>query len=150
MINDPTYADLLSSGNIDLIKKEDFKDDLIQYYHELELTEKVIENNNSYLVDQQFGLTFIELGYYFSNLVNDKVTPAAKVKSLQLTAIYNKEPSKISTDLLLKPENKLRLMNVINIRHTVSLGHLVLMYSSKERTEKLLEELNEIIHDKTL
>ncbi len=142
IITDPTYTDLLSSGNINLIKKEKFKDQLIQYYQELERIEKVIQNNNTLLVDQQFASTFLDIGYYFSNLSADKSHYVAKVKSLELTSIYNKELENISEELVAKPENKLRIMNIINLRHTVSLGHLGHMQSSKQNTQKLLKELN--------
>jgi len=148
IVNDPTYTDLLSSGNIDLIKNADFKDNLIQYYNELERIEKVIQNNNTYLVDEQFGNKFIDIGYYFSNLENDENSSyVAKVKSLELTSLYNEELSSISKDLLSRPENKLLIMNIINIRHTVSLGNLGNMQDAKQTTQNLLEELNEIMHD---
>ena len=147
IVNNPTFTDLLSSGNIDLIKEANFKDKLIQYYNELERIEKVIQNNNSFLVDQQFGSKFLDIGYYYSDLANDKPSYVAKVKSLELTSLYNKELSKISKKLLLKPENKLRLMNMINMRHTVSLSHLGLMQDSRQKTVKLLKELSEITQD---
>ena len=147
VVNDPTYTDLLSSGNIDLIKEQIFKDKLIQYYHELERIEKVIQNNNSFLVDEQFGSKFLDVGYYYADNENDEISNVAKVKSLKLTSIYNEELSTISKKILIKPENKLRLMNIINMRHTVSLGHLGLMQNAKQMTQNLLEELNEIIHD---
>jgi len=147
VITDPTYTDLLSSGNINLISKEIFKDQLIQYYQELERIEKVIQNNNTLLVDQQFASTFLDIGYYFSNISADKLNTAAKVKSLELTSLYNKELENISKKLLLNSENKLRLMNVINVRHTVSLGHLGMMQNSKQTTQKLLKELNDITRD---
>lgn len=141
VVNDPTYTDLLSSGNIDLIKNANFKDKLIQYYNELELLEKVIQNNNTYLVDGQFGTKFLELGYYFANLVDDKNPYIAKVQSLELTSKYSEELSTISKELLMKPEKRLRIMNIINMRHTVSLNHLGIMQNAKQKTQNLLDEL---------
>jgi len=58
LINDPTYTDMLSSGNINIIKNKKFKDKLIQYYQELERIEKIIQNNNSLLVVQQYASVF--------------------------------------------------------------------------------------------
>lgn len=147
VINASTYTDLLSSGNIDLIKAHGFKDQLIQYYHNLERMEKIIQNNNSFLVDEQFGSKYVELGYFYSNLTIDKDAYVARDKSLELTSLYNEELSKISENLLSKPENQLLLMNLINVRHIVSLTHLGLMESSKKDTQGLIVELNSIIKD---
>ncbi len=147
IINDPTLTDLLSSGNIDLIRSQGFKDKLIQYYHELGRIEKVIQNNNSFLVDEQFGGRYLDIGYYYSNLTNDENIHVVQVKSLELTSIYYTELSKISQELLNKPENKLGLMNMINMRHTVSISHLGLMQDSRQSTQNLIEELKALIHD---
>ncbi len=147
IINDPTLTDLLSSGNIDLIRSQDFKDNLIRYYQELRRIEKVIQNNNSFLVDEQFGGRFLEIGYFYTNLANEENIHVDQVKSLKLTSIYYPELSKISQELLNEPENKLDLMNMINMRHTVSLSHLGLMQDSRQSTQNLIEELEAVIHD---
>ncbi|MDP5091941.1 MAG: DUF6090 family protein [Polaribacter sp.] len=147
VITDPTYTDLISSGNINLIKNQKFKDHLIKYYQELKRIEKVIQNNNSLLVDQQFGVKFLQLGYYYNNLALDSMKYIPKTPTFQLTTIYHKELSEISKDLLQKPENKLELMNIVNMRHSISLGHLGLMIESKKSTEKILEEIKRNTND---
>ena len=147
VITDPTFTDLLSSGNINLIKKVLFKDKLIQYYQELERIEKVIQNNNSLITDQQFGPMLSKLGYYYADLTKDETNYAAKENSIELSAFYNTELAKASEALILKAENKLLLMNTVNLRHTISLGHLKMMNQLKTNTEHILEELNKITKD---
>ena len=147
VITDPTYTDLISSGNINLIKQQKFKDYLIQYYQELERVEKVIQNNNSLLVDQQFGSVFLKKGYYYNDKELDSIRIIPKIGSVQLTGIYQNELAKISKDLLQKKENKLELMNIVNMRHSISIGHLGLMEHSKKRTEKILKELKTTNYD---
>jgi hypothetical protein len=51
---DPTYTDLISSGNIDIIKDITFKNKLIEYYQNLERIEKINQNNNIHLNDQVY------------------------------------------------------------------------------------------------
>lgn len=146
IVTDPTFTDLLSSGNINLLKEAVFKDKLIEYYQELERIEKVIQNNNSFLVDQQFGVMLSKIGYYYKDYTHDKVFNAhlAKVESVELTSVYDKELAKIAADLISKKENKLWLINTVNVRHIVALTNLGLMQDLKTSTEDVLEELNKI------
>ena len=65
VITDPTYTDLISSGNINILKNIDFKDKLIKYYQELERIEKIIQNNNSLLIDQDYLSSYNKSGYYY-------------------------------------------------------------------------------------
>lgn len=52
--NDPTFTDLVSSGNIKLIKNKAKKDQIIRYYQNLERIIKIIQNNNSLLITKIF------------------------------------------------------------------------------------------------
>ena len=110
---------------------------------ELERIEKIIQNNNSLLVDQQYASVFLKIGYYFDEesigIFNYKQN-----KSSKLNLKYEDELAKISREILNKNENKLQLMNVINLRHVLSLGSLSLMGTSKKNTQLLLEELKDL------
>jgi len=57
---------------------------------------------------------------------------------------YENELAKISKEILNKNENKLQLMNIINLRHMLRLGSLSLMETSKKNTQLLLEELKNL------
>ena len=146
LITDPTFTDLLSSGNIDLIKNKSFKDQLIQYYQELERIEKVIQNNNTLLVDNHFGTTFLNSGYFYNN-TNAILPSTGSENSIALMPIYHDELAKISSELLNNSEKTLQLMNVVNLRHTVSLAALGIMENSKKNTLKIIEELNRILNE---
>ena len=84
---------MLSSGSINLIKNGQFKDELIQYYQELERVEKVIQNNNSYLIYQQFGIDFLKLGYYYNNLKTESsfslATSKLGIQEVKATIYFN-------------------------------------------------------------
>ena len=146
LITDPTLTDLLSSGNIDLIKNKSFKDKLIIYYQELERIEKVIQNNNTLLVDRHFGTAFLNSGYYYNN--STATFPSHGYEnSIALVRTYQNGLAEIASQLLQNPEKKLQLMNVVNLRHTVALAALGVMENSKNHTLKIIEELNSILND---
>jgi len=88
-------------------------------------------------------LFFFKIGYYFDEetigIFNYKQN-----KSSKLNLKYEDELAKISREILNKNENKLQLMNVINLRHVLSLGSLSLMETSKKNTQLLLEELKDL------
>ncbi|MCW5899386.1 MAG: hypothetical protein KIT10_08985 [Flavobacteriales bacterium] len=53
--NQPTFNDLVSSGNMALLRDVKVKAELMRYHQELELQATVINTNNRLLIDQQFG-----------------------------------------------------------------------------------------------
>ena len=68
VITDPTYTDLISSGNISVLKNQANKDQLLNYYQELERIEKIIQNNNSLLIDQHYLKAILKISYSYENL----------------------------------------------------------------------------------
>ena len=64
---DPTFEDMLSTGNIGLLRNNGLRNALIEYYQELERIEKVLQNNNTLHTDQgsvrcHFLLTILRPG----------------------------------------------------------------------------------------
>jgi len=146
LIIDPTYTDLLSSGNIDIIRNSDFKDQLIKYYQDLERREKIIQNNNSLLVDQQFASVFVRLGYYFNQEGIGQYNYMNR-NSSSLPLGYKDKLADTSKKILHRPENALQLMNIIGLRHVTALSSLNSMRSSREATSVLLSKVNTIVDD---
>ncbi|MBK9175008.1 MAG: hypothetical protein IPM46_01475 [Flavobacteriales bacterium] len=58
--NQPTFNDLLSSGNMALLTDLKVKSELMRYHQDLELQATVINSNNRLLIDQQFGQSMME------------------------------------------------------------------------------------------
>lgn len=146
VITDPTYTDLLSSGNIDIIKNKEFKDLLIQYYQELELVEKIIQNNNSLLVDQQFANYFIKLGYYFSEEVIGQTNYLNKNKK-NIKLKYLPELAKTAKDILSQKENALQFMNALGLRNAATISSFNLIKESKQKTEQILARIQRLTND---
>ena len=122
---DPTYTDLISSGNIDIIKDVNFKNKLIVYYQNLERVEKINQNNNIHLNDQIYFSEVLKLIYY-----DDELTP----NSEELVEISNRI---VNTD-----ENKLRLINLVNFRKMLAEGSTLYMSEVKIETQELLDLMN--------
>lgn len=118
---DPTYTDLISSGNIDIIKDLVFKDKLIMYYQNVERVELIIQNNNIHINDNIF----------YSNIIKFVYLDTGNI-------IQSTEMLEISNSILQKKENKLRLINLVNMRKTVADSIIVLMNEIKIQTQELL------------
>ena len=118
---DPTYTDLISSGNIDIIKDITFKNKLIEYNQNLERIEKITQSNNIYLNDQIYFSEIIKLIYF-----DNGPMPEA-------TELLN-----ISNEILKKEENKLHLINLVNFRKHLAKSSLNLMLETKSLTLELL------------
>ena len=118
---DPTYTDLISSGNIDIIKNIDFKNKLIEYYQHLERVEKINQNNNIHLNDQVYFSEILRLIYY-----DDEFTPNSE------------ELVEISNRIVNTEENKLRLINLVNFRKMLAGASTILMLEIKGETQELL------------
>ena len=142
VITDPTYTDLISSGNISIIKNQANKDQILNYYQELERIEKIIQNNNSLLIDQHYLLAFLKNGYYYENLFETVGESLAKLPGHVVLPNYEADIEDISKNLILKDENKLELMNAITIRLAIAFGHYNHLLKAKSDTQSLIEELN--------
>ena len=146
----PVYIELISSGNIELLKNENFKDKLINYYQELERIEKVIDRNNSLYTDQEFTPTMMQYGVLdtsedfisitksFTNLIETKPPlSAANIKHL-LT---------ISQKTLSTEENELFVINHLAARQDYAQLHVFFLTEFREKTEKLLEQTKAYFND---
>lgn len=118
---DPTYTDLISSGNIDIIKDIAFKNKLIEYHQNLQRIEKINQNNNIYLNDQIYFSEILKL-IYFDN--------GPMPEASELVEISNK--------ILQNEENKLRLINLVNFRKHLAEGSRNLMHELSAQTLELL------------
>jgi hypothetical protein len=118
---DPTYEELISTGNIDVLKNSDLRNSLLEYYQELERVEKVIQNNNTLNIDQLYGHDIIT-SVYVGNETSAK--------------LYD-----ISNELLKDPEHELLLLNLISRRSFIASRHLVYMEELRAKTVDMIELL---------
>jgi hypothetical protein len=119
---DPTYQDLISTGNIGLIQDESLRNELLSYYLELERIDKIMLNNNALLIDEMFGLKIVHSAYIGE--------PDQR--------LYD-----VSNQLLQEPARELMLINIIDFREKIAGGNIERMNLLKEMTEGMLQSLKQ-------
>ena len=140
----PAYTELISSGNIELLKNETFKDQLINYYQELERIEKIIDKNNTMFTDQQFVPIVSQFGVMDSRKEWDNLFRGFMRKYRSdnaLTSENIKRLSQISSKLLKQEENELIFVNYLAEREGTAMLHVFLLIEFKAQTKKLLEAI---------
>ena len=147
---DPTFIDLVSSGNINLISNDRLKKKIITYYQGLELAEKIIQNNNTLIIDQEYSIVMHKLGYYYYSIekgyLNEENDLEENVKkSLTQTKVFNKKLVKTAIKQMSTSENQLHFLNTLNHRHIVSLGHYQRASKLEKSTLDLIKELEDYI-----
>ena len=137
-ITSPTYTELISTGNLDLITNKTFKTQMVKYYEDLELTSQVIQNNNNHKdnVVNPMALSILEIigG-------ND---PESVYKGLTSTFDNYETPVEVMAIIkttISKPENQLILLNMMRFRRLVADTHILGLKLAKAQTEKLLNLL---------
>ena len=140
----PAYTELISSGNIELLKNETFKDQLINYYQELERIEKIIDKNNTYFTDQQFMPVIYRLGAMDSSKEWDNVFRGFMRQYKSENPLTNKNLKRltdISNTLLKQDENELLFANYLSEREGMAVLHIFFLLEFKAQTKKLLEDI---------
>ena len=145
--NSPTYTELISSGNIDIISNNQLKDALIAYNINLERVEQVINKNNNLYTDAVFiptilELTEVQLGNAYSNFKKDELVQANKSSMEKYIDLNQFQLRNTTAQLLSDPKNALKLINAINYRNHVSKVHIDILEGQKIETKKLIEKFD--------
>ena len=137
-ITSPTYTELLSTGNLALITNTVFKDQMVRYYEDLELTTQVIQKNNDYkdnvissktlfIIEMIGGSDLSETYDGVDSSFNNYETPNHLMNFIEIN--------------ISKPENELALLNLIRFKRLVTFGHMSRLEVTKTKTESLLNML---------
>jgi len=138
----PAYIELISSGNIGLLKNKKFKDRLINYYEELERVENVIDGNNSLYTDQEFIPTVLKLGVVDSSEDWKNIFKGYKRQYSSPNPLTKENMERllgISSRLLKKEENELLFINHLASREGYAKVHILLLTEFQIQTENMLE-----------
>jgi hypothetical protein len=142
----PAYTELISSGNIELLKNETFKDQLINYYQELERIEKIIDKNNTFFTDQQFIPIIYRLGAMDNSKEWDNIFRGFMRQYKSENPLTNENIKRlinISNTLLESDENELIFANSLSERQGTAILHIFFLVEFKAQTKKLLEALKD-------
>ena len=144
----PTYTELLSSGNVDIISDNKFKGNLINYYQKLERVELIINKNNNLFTDAVFvpgviRLSELQTSSTYDELLTSGTLTKNEQDSLANYVRLNEDNLKaITASQLEDPENQLTMINLINYRYLLANLHHALLMIQKEKTQTLIDELN--------
>ncbi|PTM11002.1 MAG: hypothetical protein DA407_02595 [Bacteroidetes bacterium] len=138
VINDPTFQDLKSSGNILLIKNNELRKKIISFYQNLEYSAMVIvvSNENSIESFRDFIIqnSVVNMNY------KDSITVAGGVnwslKSIDIPWAKNVQEAKLKDK-----ENLLITLNSISQRGRTSTVHLDLMQRLEQRIETIQNDI---------
>lgn len=78
-----TYRDLLSTGNLRLIRDQELRDAIVRLYEDAERTTAVVDRNNQVLVDQAYGLPLIDSGLVAPRFSTNIPAMDGQLRSLQ-------------------------------------------------------------------
>ena len=123
LANEPTFNDLVSSGNMALLRDMTVKAELMRYHQDLELQTTVINTNNRLILDQQFGQSMIENALGLS--LNEHFV------------VDNTQP--------LTGQQRYRLRTLLTMRRRISELHRERCTALKEHTARMLAVLSEAI-----
>ena len=115
---DPTFEDLISTGNIGLLKNITLRNELIEFYQELERYERILHNNNTLMVDEMYGQNIIQFIYIGGR-------PSQRLWD-------------VSNETLKNPEKELAIINLIDKRGAIARFHIEFMQELRGKTKQLI------------
>ena len=139
-----TLEGLISSGNLNILRNQTFKDLLIKYYEKLERVVEIIHKNNSLFIDQEFVPNIVDIIPIIrpeslnqntdkSNvdyLNKQKYVPRLNDKLVELTQMKVNHPDYITS-----------LFSSLSLRYDFSMISLSLMTDLKSSTEELITQI---------
>lgn len=143
-----TFKELVSTGNIDLLRNKELKRNITKLYNELERVSLVTLNNNTNLIDGLYNPILVKnIPYVFR--FNGKKTAITHFKPFirmqnkvfdleSLNKIYKTSQANINN-----PENTLNLFNVLQFRIQLASGQ-------KETYTRLSQKISELINEISL
>jgi len=144
----PTYTELISSGNVDIISDNKIKGDIIEYYQELERLELIINKNNNLFTDAVFipgviRLSELQSSFEYDKLFNSKIlTQYGQDTIAHYIHLNESNLEAITASQLENPENQLTMINLINYRYLLANLHYALLMIQKQKTQTLRDELS--------
>lgn len=144
--SDPTFEELITTGNLDIIQDNVLKDEIIQYYQFLSRVESILQSNNSNFVDDKFRNGVYALSKFSmietiraalspDNLNDDNTLIAGLVETNSPALL------KITEENINDPKNVLWFSNLLQFRNTQATIHAFYMRQVRQRTQSLLEKI---------
>jgi len=143
----PTYTELINTGDMKLISNESFRRNLVTYQQEIVRIKEVIKLNNSSLVDDELAPKIREIIPIFwakpndySELTKNNLVYEGGVSSKNLKALID-----ISNQNFKNSNILLQFINLASSRYDNAWFHVQIMLTKKAETQTLLDELNSLL-----
>ena len=116
-----TLIQMLNSDQINIVKNRPLKEELVAFNQQIDLFAKNTNINNTNLVDNLTTKTFVEIGAY-ALYGNSKrmVEKFNDFYSFETEKVNDASLKDISVQILNEPENKLKFINKVVYRNTLS------------------------------
>ncbi|MFB6318731.1 DUF6090 family protein [Saccharicrinis sp. FJH54] len=122
--NKTSYTGMNKNGDKKLFRNSGLQNAIARYYQQLDYMTQVINNNNLFIIDRQFGT------FFSSNSLNIKLTEDGKIDNKQ----------KLTT------EKRLQLKNQLQVRKTVSENIYRLCHEQQETTQYVIQLIDNELH----
>lgn len=86
--NRATFNNMIASGSINLVRDDALQNSIIKYYQRLDYTESVVNNNNLYMMDSNFGAFVANNGLGLEVNDNNDIIKITKFDSKQKATIF--------------------------------------------------------------
>lgn len=143
------FTDLLSSGNLNLITYTGLKQEILQYFQQLDQYETIIRQNNEY-IDNHFAPRALELSVHstpsghleiYKNIIEKGYArPEIEHLSMEGTPYYEAIAERLGD-----PLHQLNFFNQVQYRYRISLVHLSLADDLQNRIKGLRGNLQEAL-----
>ena len=123
--NKATFNNMGSNGAIVLLHGQVLQNEIVRYYQQLDYTTAVINNNNLFLIDSQFG------NFVANNSLGFRLD----------------KDGNIDADYSLNPKQSFTLQSQLLVRRTASESIVRLCKFQLEATEKLIQQIDSSLKD---
>lgn len=123
--NDATFDNMVSTGTMVLIKNPELQNDIVNYYQQLDYTTRVVNNNNLFLIDNQFG------SFVVNNSLGFRLKPDGEM----------------DMNYTMTPEQRFTLQIQLSNRQNVSENMVRICKIQLEETEKLIQRIEDNLNE---
>ena len=138
----PTYTELLNTGDMKILKDEGFRNKVIIHQKDLERLSEVIKLNNSSFIDMEFGAKIRALVPYYSEGIRelsniDSLTYSGGISMKHV----NNQLKAIASQKFEDAHVVMQFLNQVATRYDYAWYHIKIMNDKKLATQALLNTL---------
>ncbi|WP_104734073.1 DUF6090 family protein [Hanstruepera ponticola] len=111
--NRATFNNMISGGSINLVRNEELQNDVIRYFQRLDYVESVVNNNNLYMMDSNFGLFVANNGLGLEVDDNNEIISTKIFDSREKATVFAQLNYRLASSSSIKDINKI-LLEVTN------------------------------------